>query len=213
MKKFLHSKNFKGIMISTSVLVLRKTPYSESSIIAATLSPDHGRLDFVIRGAKKITGKKTPQVDLFRELQVDFRMKHSGLQNLYSCELVNFYDGIALFSENYLKACEIGDFALRNSHPMIPCPEVYSAIKNAFDSLSKSRTDIPWAELVKLVFLDEHGFLPEDLSIAGDSRKTEAVEKLINSIVSGKPLPDFPSKTWRKLADWIDELSRYHELE
>ncbi|MFA6294471.1 MAG: hypothetical protein WC637_21955, partial [Victivallales bacterium] len=148
-----------------------------------------------------------------RELHVEFRMKNSGLQNLYSCELLNFYDGIASFPDNYLKACEIGTFILRNSHPMIPCPEVYYAIKNAFESLSKSRTDIPWAELVKLVFLDEHGFLPEDMHTVGDSRKTEAVEKLINSVVSGNPLPDFPSKTWRKIAEWIDELSRYHELE
>lgn len=200
-------------MFSTSVLVLRKTPYSESSIIAATLSPDHGRLDFLIRGAKKISGKKTPQVDLFRELHVEFRMKNTGLQNLYTCELLNFYDGIASFPENYLKACEIGTFILRNSHPMIPCPEVYFAIKNAFEALSKSHTDIPWAELVKLVFLDEHGFLPEDLSLAGDSRKTEAVEKLINSAVSGPPLPDLTLKAWRKIAEWIDELSRYHELE
>jgi DNA repair protein RecO len=200
-------------MISTSVLVLRKTPYSESSIIAATLSPDHGRLDFVIRGAKKISVRKMPQVDLFRELHVDFRMKNSGLQNLYSCELLNFYDGIASFSDNYLKACEIGTFVLRNSHPMIPCPEVYSAVKNAFEALSKSRTDKPWAELVKLVFLDEHGFLPEDLSVTGDSKKTDAVERLISAVISGNPLPAFPPKTWRKLADWVDELCRYHELE
>jgi len=200
-------------MLSTSVLVLRKTPYSESSVIAATLSPDHGRLDFIIRGAKKISAKKMPQVDLFRELQAEFRMKNSGLQSLYSCELLNFYDGIASFPDNYLKACEIGTFILRNSHPMIPCPEVYFSIKTAFEALSKSNADIPWAELVKLVFLDEHGFLPEDLSAAGDSRKTEAVEKLINSVVSGNPLPCFPPKTWRKIAGWIDELSRYHELE
>ncbi|MCX6985352.1 MAG: DNA repair protein RecO [Lentisphaerae bacterium] len=200
-------------MISTSVLVLRKTPYSESSVIAATLSPDHGRLDFVIRGAKKISGRKMPQVDLFRELHVEFRMKNSGLQNLYSCELLNFYDGIAAFPDNYLEACGIGTFILRNSHPMIPCPEVYLAVKNAFEALSKSRSDIPWAGLVKLVFLDEHGFLPEDLSVAGDSRKTEAVEKLIRSTVSGNPLPDFPPKTWRKIAEWIGELCKYHELE
>ncbi len=200
-------------MISTSVLVLRKTPYSESSVIAATLSPDLGRLDFIIRGAKKISGKKMPQVDLFRELHVEFRMKNSGLQNLYSCELLNFYDGIASFPDNYLQACEIGTFILRNSQPLIPCPEVYFAIKNAFDALSKSHTDIPWPELVKLVFLDEHGFLPEELNAVGDSKKTEAVEKLINSVVSGNALPDFPSKTWGKVADWIDELSRYHELE
>ena len=200
-------------MISTAVLVLRKTPYSESSIIAATLSPEHGRIDFVIRGAKRISRKKTPQVDLFRELHAEFRMKNSGLQNLYTCELLNFYDGIAAFPDNYLAACEIGTFILRNSQPMIPCPEVYSAIKNAFGMLSRSRTDIPWAELVKLVFLDEHGFLPEDMDASGDSKKIEAMRNLVNSIVSGKPLPEFPPKTWRKIADWIDGLSRYHGLE
>ncbi|MFA6294651.1 MAG: DNA repair protein RecO [Victivallales bacterium] len=200
-------------MLSTSVLVLRKTPYSESSVIAATLSPDHGRLDFIVRGAKKISGKKMPQVDLFRELHVEFRMKNSGLQNMYSCELLNFYDGIASCSGNYLKACEIGNFILRNSHPMITCPIVYFAIKNAFEALSGSRADIPWAELVKLVFLDEHGFLPEDMNAAGDSRKAEAMEKLVNSIASGNPLPGFTPETWRKIAEWIGELCRYHELE
>ena len=199
-------------MISTPVLVLRKTPYSETSIIAVTLSPEHGRLDFMIKGAKQISKRKFPQVDLFRELEVHFNYKSSGLNNMYSVEILNTFEGIANFPANYLRACETATFILRNSQGMIPSPEVYSALKTAFSTLGRSKTEVPWMELVKLVYLDEHGFLPEAMNFSMDPKKMEAMKNLINSIVSGTPLPDYPQKTWLKLSEWIDKLCKYHEL-
>jgi DNA repair protein RecO len=200
-------------MISTPVLVLRKTPYGESSLIAATLSSEHGRLDFMIKGAKQLSKKKYPQVDLFREIEVDFNYKSSGLNTLHSVEILNTFDGIANFPANYLRACETATFILRNSQSMLPSPEVYSALKTAFSALGKSKTLIPWTELVKLVYLDEHGYLPKDLELSGDSRKKDVMEKLLSSIVSGSPLPNYPQETWQKLSEWIETLCRYHELE
>ncbi|HBC88322.1 MAG TPA: DNA repair protein RecO [Lentisphaeria bacterium] len=200
-------------MISTPVLVLRKTPYSETSIIAATLSPEHGRLDFMIKGARQISRKKFPQVDLFRELEVHFHHNNSGLNNIHSVELISSFDNIASFPSNYLSGCEIATFVLRNSQSMIPSPEVYSALKTSFSALSSSKTDIPWTALLKLVYLDEHGFLPEDMDLSGDSKKQEVMENLLDAVILGSPLPDFPSKTWQKLAEWADKLCKYHELE
>ncbi|OGV58726.1 MAG: DNA repair protein RecO [Lentisphaerae bacterium GWF2_50_93] len=200
-------------MISTPVLVLRKTPYSETSIIAATLSPEHGRIDFMIKGAKQISRKKFPQVDLFRELEVSFKHRDTGLNSIHDVELLHSYDSIANFPQNFLKGCAIGTFILRNSQSMIPSPEVYSALKTAFSALGRSKTEVPWTELVKLVYLDEHGFLPEAMNFSMDPKKMEAMKNLIDSIISGTPLPDYPQKTWLTLSEWIDKLCKYHELE
>jgi len=200
-------------MISTPVLVLRKTPYSETSVIAATLSPEHGRIDFMVKGAKQISKKKFPQVDLFRELEVSFNHKSSGLNNMHSVEILHTFDSIANFPANYLRACKAGIFILRNSQSMLPSPEVYSALKTAFAALGKSKTEVPWTELVKLVYLDEHGFLPEAMNFSMDPKKIEAMKNLINSIISGTPLPEYPQKTWLKLSEWIDSLCKFHELE
>ncbi len=213
-------------MISTPVLVLRKTPYSETSIIAATLSPEHGRIDFMVKGARQISRKKFPQIDLFRELEVHFNHKSSGLNNMHSVEILNSFDAIAHFPGNYLGACEIATFVLRNSQAMIPTPKVYSALKTAFAVWCKEKTEIPWSGLVKLVYLDEHGFLPEDLESgagvsecrnigepAKEGKKKETIKKLVNSVITGSPLPEYPQKSWQKIDEWIDKLCRYHELE
>ncbi len=205
-------------MISTPVLVLRKTPYSETSVIAATLSPEYGRLDFLIRGAKQISKKKFPQVDLFREIEVQFNHRNTGLNTIHTAELLHSFDSISNYPMNYLRACEVGIFILRNSHGMNPSPEVYSAMKTALSAMGKEKTDVPWGELIKLVYLDEHGFLPEDMErgIADtemNQNRKNALVNLVNAVINGSTLPDYPQKTWLKFSDWIDKLCRYHELE
>ncbi len=199
-------------MISTPVLVLRKTPYSETSVIAVTLSPEYGRLDFMIRGAKQISKKKFPQVDLFRELEVHFNYKSSGLNNMHSVEILNTFDGIANFPRNYMSACEISNFILRNSQAMNPSPEVYASFKTALSAMSKSKTDIPWTGLVKLVYLDEHGFLPESINFDSNTKRKDIIKNLLSSVIVDTPLPVYPQETWQKLAEWVDSLCKYHQL-
>ena len=57
----------------TTYIILRKIPFQDSSLIVSGLSPEFGRLDFLLRGARGTGAKKFPYAELFRELAIEFR--------------------------------------------------------------------------------------------------------------------------------------------
>ncbi len=204
-------------MTSTELIVLRKTPYKESSLIISGLSPDYGRLDFMIRGARKFSKKKFPSVDLFREIHVEFQKRKDGLQTLYNTELVTHFDAIASIPDNYMKACQLAAFVLKNSKPMMNANDFYKAVKNAFDALSKGPLTLPWIDLPKLVYFRENGLLPEALDGHRANASKEEQKKLLQDIidfaVGQREKPEFSRGYWKKLSDWIKSMSIYHNME
>jgi DNA repair protein RecO len=200
----------KGNMERTNLLVLRKTQYKETSIIVAGLSAEYGRLDIVVKGAKKLSSKNFPTVDLFREIDIEVNHKKKGLYSVYSTDLVANHDNIASFHTNYMQACNICSFALRNSQPGIPSPELYAALKNIFYTLTLQEAKIPYPVLIKLVYLDEHGFLPEIPD--NEKEKAHLLEKLINAGMGKNALPEISSEYWEQLNNWVDALCQFHEL-
>jgi recombinational DNA repair protein (RecF pathway) len=59
--------------VATTIIVLKKIPYQESSLIVSSISAEYGKVDFIVKGARRITKKKQPIVDLFRELNIEYR--------------------------------------------------------------------------------------------------------------------------------------------
>ena len=84
----------------TTYIILRKIPFQDSSLIVSGLSPEFGRLDFLLRGARGTGAKKFPYAELFRELAIEFRPPklHSPgtMCNLTSHELIASFDSIAV---------------------------------------------------------------------------------------------------------------------
>lgn len=198
-------------------IVLRKTPYRESSLIIATLSDQHGRLDFLIRGARSVGAKKFPVVDLFRELEVEFKEKSEGLHPLYHVEATAQFDALANDSQHFSQACAIAAFLVRNTHENVPCPRTYAALKNALSHLARNdKKHRFWDVLVKLVFLEENGLLPEfdiEDSNAKESDAPSLLKRLV-SFASGEldTPPTIGAAGCAKLADWVDAVCAYHDL-
>ncbi len=197
-------------MNRTHLIVLRKTQYRESSIIVAGLTSNYGRVDVIVKGAKKLSSKTFPAVDLFRELDIEIKHHKKNLYSVYSADLVSNHDNIASFHLNYLAACDICSFVLKNSQPNLPSPELYEAIKNIFSILSQEKTEIPYPALIKLIYLDEHGFLPE-LTDA-DKEKTELLENLLQATMGKNKIPEITPEYWEQLRLWIESLCKFHEL-
>jgi len=201
----------------TEYLILRKTPYKESSLIVSGISPSFGKIDFIVRGAKKISKTKLPFVDIFREINVEFDTHRDGLKNIFSAELLSHFDNIASFSSNYQEACVIASFLLRNTHFMIECPFVYNTMKNALVNLSSDKNAfLLWPSLVKLVFLSENGLLPDNLSNSNSSenekKRRVMLEKLFSAAAGETSPPELSLKYINRLSDWIDNLCRYNDL-
>jgi len=193
----------------TDFIILRKTPYLETSLILAGITSQYGRIDLLVKGAKKIGSKTLPAIDLFREIEVPIKPKKEGLQAIYSAELISNFDNIAMYKNSYIDACEISKFTLRNSQPLIPSPLIYQAIKTALQELSLSG-DRLYSPLVKLVFLEEHGLLPQ----LPENRKEEnmLLNELLNAAKGKSPFPKITVEYMEEINKWIEQLCKYNEL-
>lgn len=197
-------------MDRTNLIVLRKTQYRETSLIIAGITPDSGRIDILVKGAKKISAKNFPAVDLFREVNVEVNLQKHNLHSVYSADLIANHDNIASFHQNYLAACDIANFVLRNSQPDVPTPKLYTSVKHIFNSLAEKKTTVPYPALIKLVYMDEQGLLPETPD--NDPEKAKLLSRLIEAAMGKNTVPEIDLDYWEKLTFWIDSLCRFHEL-
>ena len=84
--------------------VLRKTPYSESSLVIATLS-ENGQQHFILRGALQTGKRRFPAVDLFRLIRVVYRTAaRSDLHTAREAECLDAYSQISRHAAHYQAA-------------------------------------------------------------------------------------------------------------
>ncbi|MBO5959579.1 MAG: recombination protein O N-terminal domain-containing protein [Lentisphaeria bacterium] len=191
----------------TSYILLRKTPFQESSLIVSGLSPDFGRIDFLLKGAKLVSKKKFPEAELFREFQVIFREARNaeGLANLISAEPVAAHDGIASNPDHYIAACNFAAFLLRNTKPMLPVPLSFRAFQLLLNRLEKSRTAEPWLSLARYAFLYENGLVPQGEDVRQERLLAIATEPEIQ-------IPDDRNDFWKRFVVWVDNLCDWNQL-
>ncbi len=193
----------------TRMIVLRKVAYSESSLIVSGITSESGRVDVLVKGGMRMTKGKMPVVDLFRELDIDAVEVEKGLRTVFSVELIASFDGISDFYANYLAACEISGFVLRNSHPGVPCPGGYGVLRGVFGRLAECEADSPVLSLVKLAYLDEHGLLP----VVEDPQKSRILQWVLDSARrGGAGFPKMSESYLKRFCGWIDALCAAHEL-
>jgi DNA repair protein RecO len=201
-------------MINTNIIVLRKTHYSESSLIISALSAEFGKLDFLVRGAKRIGKRKFPQVDLFRELNVVFKDSSREMHGITEAELVREHDKIASSIENYRTAHEIASFVLRNSHPGLPCNKLYLALRNSFALLCSGEALCQTAAILKLVYLDENGLLgTHGHADQAEEKRHKGLQIIIRDITGNCRITPFSEQYWKSLSEWLDAMCRYHGLQ
>ena len=194
-------------MIETDYIILRKTPFRESSLIVSGISPEHGRLDFILRGHTSGKNGKFPVAGLFREVRIEFKQKKEDLSGLLTAgkvELRTIHDSIAENIPGYLAACELSPVLLANTAPMIPIPETYQALILFLNSIQAGKTPEPYLSLVYLMLLREGGELPPQEGRAGDF-----LDQLLASVASGHDIPEkLPESYWQKLSEWRNVICR-----
>lgn len=198
---------------TTRYLLLRKTPFRETSLVVSGISPDFGRIDFVMKGARAVGRRHFPEAELFREFTVLFReAKNSAtLAALLNCELTAFHDAVSERPANYLAACSCGEFFLRNTRPMLAVPESFQAFQILLTRLEKETSPEPWRSLARFAFLHENGFIPADPET---ENSPGVIEKLL--ALSRDPARKISADRtgyWRRFQEWIDSLCVFHGLE
>ncbi|MDD4818485.1 MAG: recombination protein O N-terminal domain-containing protein [Victivallaceae bacterium] len=194
---------------SAEMIVLRRTPYRETDVIIAGLSPDFGKLELIAYRAAK-PGSGMSALDLFCRVNVAFRPanRDGGLGTLTEAETTEDYADLAKSQDNLQFAARIGRFLLRNSAENSPLPLSFDTLGNILSALCGR---IVWsrvqcAVMLKLVFLYENGLLPGlDSMPEVERRKVEAVyERLTECAVGGDAPPDFSEKYWTGLDGYLN---------
>lgn len=198
--------------VSTEFIVLKKISYMESSLIVSGLSPDVGKIDFIFKGAKKISKSSLPEVDYFRIFSVSYYDRAKGLTTPTTLELLKNYDIIANNPEKLTEVFGIVPFILKNKHYGIACPILYKSLLRYIDSTAKNK---PFQQFfIKLAYLYENGLLPEELAHSQEDQQKNKnfLSLLINLIINDRNPPVLPKEYCLKLEQWINSLCLLSEL-
>lgn len=203
------------MIVSSQFIILDKRPYRENALILSGISPDYGKISFVVHGAQKLSEKNFPAADLFREVEIEFNSDGTP-QELYtakSVELQTAFDDIANQPRNFKMAGKIGSFLLKNT----PCdaqPYTYDSLRSVLVNLAGMECYHPlWtleqcAVVIKSAYLCENGLLPEGET----EQQNEFLENLVAAGIDNAPLPDCAAEYWSALNNWLNTIIEFHHL-
>ena len=195
--------------LETDYIVLRKQEYGERALILSGISPEYGRLDFMLRGAVGGVKRAYPNIDIFRLLHIDFTHGDDSLGHLKSVELIESFDTLAQNYPCYESALWISAFSLLNVMPMLPQPLYENAVEVALRRLANKSPKCQEMILtgVCISFLYEAGWLTHALQ---DEDSREQCRVLLE-MASGKEAPRLSDECWRQQLEWCKSLLLYNE--
>ena len=200
------------MIISGPFIVLDKLPYRESALLLRGVSPDYGRISFVLHGAQTA---KRPAADLYRELEIEFEDREK-LQELYTAkkaEILTDFSPLAEHHKSFLMAGKIAAFLLSNMAAGVAQPYTYDSLRSVFANLALAGSGGEWSlvqcsVVIKTAFLYENGMLPEGTSM----EQNEFLENLVAAGIDNSPLPECPEKYYEAINSWLNSLIKYHQL-
>jgi DNA repair protein RecO len=192
-------------LVEDDGLVLRKTPYSETSLIAALLTREHGQVHVLLKGARRSAKRQFPAIDLFREVRIQFQpVSHRELHSIRGADLLQAHDGIAQRPAHYRLALWLTRFMLANTQANVPVPRSYTALAHAFARLAQPEA-CEHASLLSLCFTiaDESGVLPS----YDDPRSSRHIAALLTYAAdANSPTPSYSAEIWAGLRRWMYRL-------
>ena len=196
-------------MERTTVIILRKTLFRESDIMATAVSPDWGRMELVCYGAQSVSGKKFPVLDCFNELEIGFEFSEKGPSKLLDAELITSFAPIADRLDIYKLSGKIAGFVLKNSAPELPMAIVYDTLRHVLGNLALNAANgsALWSPeacgaVIKLACLQENGLLPE----FENPQISAFFDTVIEAGLEGAALPECPPDYWKKLTLYLNTL-------
>ena len=189
----------------TRYMILRKTPFRDTSLVVAGISEDHGRLDFVLKGARAIGKKQFPTADVFREFQIEFRppRRPESMPALVSMDLAAAHDGIAQSMDCYLAACSFAAETLRRAQPMLEMPLAWQAFSVMLTRMERTLSPKIPLMLARLAVLREHGMLSDVMPYP------DLLAPLFRCAVDADaPWPEIDETALNRIDGWIETRCR-----
>ena len=189
----------------TRYMILRKTPFRDTSLVVAGISADHGRLDFVLKGARAIGKKQFPTADVFREYLLEFRpaRRAESMPTLVSLDLTASHDSIAQSMDCYLAACSFAAETLRRAQPMLEMPLTWQAFSVMLTRMERMLLPKIPLMLARLAVLREHGMLSDVVPYP------DLIAPLFRCAVEvDAPWPEIDETTLNRIDSWVETRFR-----
>ena len=189
----------------TRYMILRKTPFRDTSLVVAGISADYGRLDFVLKGARAIGKKQFPTADVFREFLLEFRpsRRAESMPTLVSLDLTASHDGIAQSMDCYLAACSFAVETLRRAQPMLEMPLTWQAFSVMLTRMERSLSPKIPLMLARLAVLREHGMLSDVVPYP------DLLGALFRcSVDADAPWPEIDETALNRIDGWVETRCR-----
>ena len=189
----------------TRYMILRKTPFRDTSLVVAGVSADYGRLDFVLKGARAIGKKQFPTADVFREFLLEFRpsRRPESMPSLVSLDLTSSHDGIAQSMDCYLAACAFAAETLRRAQPMLEMPLAWQAFSVMLTRMERSLSPHIPLMLARLAVLREHGMLSDVVPYP------DLLAPLFRcSVDADAPWPEIDETALNRIDGWVETRCR-----
>jgi len=131
---------------STSGIILRTRPLTETSLIVHWLTPDCGRIATVAKGARRAKSPFLGKLDLFYEAEFSFsRSRHSDLHILREVVLSEMHGAIRKDILKLNQAAYATAFIEQATETETPLPAVFELLRGFLDCLCRQK---PSAQLV-----------------------------------------------------------------
>jgi DNA repair protein RecO (recombination protein O) len=147
--------------VADRALVLRRFRFGESSLVAHLLTPGHGRVAVLAKGAYRLKSGFCGVLDLFDTLAVSWKPQSSELALLRSAALVRRRRTVPLEPERYRSALCVLEVAGLGARAGAGEPALFALAEEALDGFAAGRTHpLLVRTAFDLAFLREAGLAP-----------------------------------------------------
>lgn len=125
-------------MDKTTAILLRRTRFSDTSLILTWLSPEHGKVRTMAKGALRPKSRFAGGIDLFFEVELLYlRSARSEIHGLREVSLLNPHAELRRSYRSVELAAYFTELMELATEPEHPVPELYDLLRRALGYLNK----------------------------------------------------------------------------
>jgi DNA repair protein RecO (recombination protein O) len=148
-------------ILADQALILRRYAYGETSLILHVLTPGHGRVHLLAKGAYRQTARYFAALDLFDTLAIEWaHAPRRDLQTLRAAAIERRRHALALDPERFRAGTCVIELLELGSYPEQPSQELFGAGARALEDLMGSCPPVVALAVFELSFLLALGLAP-----------------------------------------------------